>query len=243
MLPKRPVPAGAHANSRADGPLVRHHELMNAEQVAALRALLAPTGWLDRTTDFGRAIRRSARTPRGLLIVGPRAGEPWHLTAHLALESELAGLPELEPTLVRWAPEPGAPDHLSVGLDRLRAASRDETLLVVTQQAAPDELLERVADVRRSGATVFAIDEDDPELDRLAHETLPVTPGSSPVSFDGAQHLVSAAVGEPDLAGRRRAGARTGQRAGRAPAVGQRDQSLRGRLARLLDAVSGTSTE
>ncbi|HEY2507767.1 MAG TPA: hypothetical protein VGI58_14725 [Streptosporangiaceae bacterium] len=220
---------------------------MNADQVAALRALLAPTGWLDRTADFAHALRRSARTPRGLLIVGTRTDEPWHMTAHLQQESELADLPELAPTLVRWAPEPGGPEHLSVGLDRLTDAGREETLLVVSQQVAPDELLERVNDVRRAGATIFALDQDDPELDSLAHESLPVVPASSPVSFDGAQHLVSAAVGDPDqTGGRRRATSRTGwsdSRGHRAPAIGQRDESLRGRLARLLDAVSGTSTE
>ncbi len=96
------------------------------------------------------------------------------MTAHLADESRYAGLPELAPTLVRWAPEPGAPAHLSVGLDRLRAATRAETLLVVSEARRPAELLERVHDVRRAGATVFALDQDDPELDRLAHESLPV---------------------------------------------------------------------
>ena len=102
--------------------------------------------------------------------------------------------PELAPTLVRWAPEPGAPAHLAVGIDRLRAATRTETLLVVSQHAAPAELLERVQDVRRAGATVFALDQDDPELDQLAHEALPVSPATAPVSFDGAQHLVTSSI-------------------------------------------------
>ena len=69
-----------------------HHGAMNADQVEALRVLLAPTGWLDRTRSFGRALRRSARTPQGLLVVGTPADEPWHLTAHLADESRLARL-------------------------------------------------------------------------------------------------------------------------------------------------------
>jgi len=201
---------------------------MNPDQVATLRALLAPTGWLDRTGAFARALRHSARTPNGLLIVGPAEDEPWHMTAHLADESRYAGIPELMPTLIRWAPQPGAPAHLSVGIDRLRAASRAETLLVVSQQAAPAELLEQVHDVRRAGATVFALDQDDPELDQLAHESLPVSPATAPVSFAGAQHLVSSAIAvEP----------------GRPGPAGGLDRRLRSRLARLLDAVSGTPAD
>jgi hypothetical protein len=192
---------------------------MNPAQVEALRAMLAPTGWLDRTTEFARALRKQARTPNGLLIVGTPAYEPWHMTAHLADESRFAGLPELVPTLVRWAPPPGAPAHLRVGIERLEHARRDETLLVVSGESAPAALLERVAGARKSGAAVFALDQGDPELDDLAHESLAVVPAQAPVSFDGAQHLVSLAAGEA---------------AGRRP-------GLRSQLARLLDTISGSN--
>jgi hypothetical protein len=205
---------------------------MNADQVAALRALLAPTGWIDRTALFAGSLRRSARTPQGLLLVGTADEEPWHMTAHLADESRLAGIPELDPTLVRWAPPPDAPAHLSVGLDRLRAARRGETLLVVSASLAPADLLERVDDVRRLGATVFALDRGDPELDGIAHESLAVPEATAPVSFDAAQHLVSSAATdgpEIQLRGRRRPSGH--------------DASLRKRLARMLDAVSGTQAE
>ncbi len=93
---------------------------MNADQVAALSALLGPSGWLEQTDEFARALRVSARTPGGLLLVGTPDDEPWHLTAHLADESDLAGLPGLAPTLVRWAPPAAAPAICGSALAGLR---------------------------------------------------------------------------------------------------------------------------
>ncbi len=199
-----------------------HDGAVDADQVSALRILLGPSGWLEQTRGFARALR--GPTPRAageLLLVGTPDEEPWHLAAHLDQESRLAGIPGLAPTLVRWSPPPSAPPHLSVGLARLEAARRGETLFVVSPEAAPAPLLERVHYARRVGATILALDAGDPELDDMAHEYLAVAPGLAPVSFDAAQHLVSAAAGE-------RSPLRTG---------------LRGRLARLLDAVSGAPGE
>ncbi len=169
--------------------------------MAALRALLAPTGWLEQMAAFARALRWT-RAPGGLLVVGTPAEEPWHLSAHLAEESRLAGLPGLAPTLVRWAPPPGAPAHLRVGVDRLEQAARGETVLVVSAGPAPAPLLNRVDDARKK-ATVLALDRGDPDLEALAHEVLAVPPGSAPVSFDAAQHLVSSAAGRPETESRR----------------------------------------
>ena len=196
---------------------------MDAQQVAALRALLAPTGWVVRAAAFAQVLRRSVRTPGGLLVVGSPGHEPWHLTAHLDEASRFCGVPELAPTLVRWAPPPGAPPHLSVGLARLEAARRGESLLVVTPEAAPDPLLERVHDARRGGATVLSLDAGDERLEEMAHEALGVEPQSAPLTFDAAQHLVSTAAGDQ-------------------PPRGARDSGLRARLARILDAVSGPAT-
>jgi hypothetical protein len=191
---------------------------MNRDEVDALRALLAPTGWPDRARAFARALRVSTASRGGLLLVGTPAEEPWHLAAHLDDEARLSGLPELTPTLVRWQVPDAAPPHLRVGLDRLAAARRGETLFVVSPEAAPVPLLERADDARRAGATILALNHGDPELDGLAHETLTVAPdATAPVTFTVAQHLVSAAAGEP-------AAARRG---------------LRQRLAHLLDVVSG----
>ncbi len=192
---------------------------MNADQVEALSALLGASGWLEQTQEFAHALRVSARTPGGLLLIGTPDDEPWHLTAHLGDESRLAGIPELLPTLVRWSPPPDAPGHLRVGLARLEAARRGETLLVVSAAAAPTPLLERVDDARRTGATILALDHDDPELERLAHESLIVSAAPAPVSFDAAQHLFSSAAG--------------GQHAS--------VLSLRQRLARFLEKLSGAA--
>lgn len=205
----------------ANGVRFGQHGLVNPAQVQALRAVLATSGWLERTRDFARALHGRARTPQGLLVVGTPGFEPWHMTAHLDDESRLAGRPELAPVLVRWAAPADAPAHLSVGIDRLERAGRAETLLVVGTEPAPGELLERVARARRAGSAVFALDQGDDELDGLAHESLAVRPDLDPVSFDGAQHLVSMAVGE------------TGQEGSHS------SRASRGRLARLLDVISG----
>ncbi|MFC6881288.1 MULTISPECIES: hypothetical protein [Actinomadura] len=199
---------------------------MDAEQVTMLREVLAATGWLDRTQEFGRALRVTSRTPGGLMLVGTPGDDPWHLAAHLDDESRLGGLPGLAPTLVRWAPPPDAPPHLKVGLERLEEARRGETLFVVAEEEAPVPLLERVDDARRTGAVILALEGGDEELRGLAHEALTV-PASEPlVSFDGAQHLVSAAAGEDPAALR-----------------AERGRGLRGRLARLLETVSGPTLD
>ncbi|NBE93778.1 hypothetical protein FE391_07265 [Nonomuraea sp. KC401] len=187
---------------------------MDSGSVALLRELLADTGWIDRARELGLALR-ATRSPGGLLLVGPPDDEPWHLTAHLSDEARYSGLTQLTPTLVRWAPPSDAPAHLRVGFDRLERAARGETLFVLAEQQAPVPLLERVDDARRTGATILAIEGGDAELTGLAHDAIAV-PRSGPVTFDGAQHLVSAAAGEVE----RRLG-------------------LRERLARLLDKVSG----
>lgn len=192
---------------------------MEAEHVAILRQVLASTDWLERTEDLGRSLRRT-RSPGGLLLVGTPEEEPWHLAAHLSDESAYAGLPQLAPTLVRWNPPPGAPAHLRTGLERLEEARRGETLFVVSpQEETPVPLLERVDDARRTGATILALDQGDRELESLAHEAVSLDPVGAPLTFDGAQHLVSAAAGGPEEVRLRR--------------------GFKERLSRFLDVVSG----
>ena len=179
---------------------------------------MAGSRWLEQAASLGRALRTSPRSAGGLLVVGTPDFEPWHVTAHLDDEARLSGVAELAPTLVRWSPPPGAPPHLAVGLARLEAARRGETLFVIANSTAPVPLLERVSDARKTGAIILALDSGDPELDALAHEALTV-PQS--LTFDAGQHLVSAAAGD---------------RGG-----GPRARSLRARIARLLDTVAGPS--
>lgn len=180
---------------------------MDAVRVALLREVLAGTQWPAATRRFAGTLRSSV-VPHGggLLLVGSEEYEPWHLAAHLVDESTWSGLPELAPTLVRHRVAPGDPAHLAVGLGRIEAAGRGETLLVVAPRSPGEGLLERVHDARRAGATVLSLDNGDPEVRGLAHEALSVA-GGDEVDLDTVQHLVSAATGEnsaPVPRGRRR---------------------------------------
>ncbi|MGP4001653.1 hypothetical protein [Streptomyces sp. 8N706] len=201
---------------------------MDAVRVALLREVLAGTEWLESTRHFAGTLRASVEPHGGgLLLVGSEQYEPWHLAAHLDDEAAWSGLPELSPTLVRHRVRPGEPPHLAVGLGRIEAARRGETLLVVAPDTPGEALLERVHDARRAGATVLALDGGDRDLEALAHEALAV-PGSGPpgngtpgnagplspagpdsggatpeeeseIGLDTIQHLVSAAAGENRL--------------------------------------------
>lgn len=193
---------------------------MDAVRVALLREVLAGTEWLGAARRFAGALRGSVVSyGGGLLLVGTAEYEPWHLAAHLVDEAAWSGTPELSPTLVRHGARASDPAHLAVGLGRLSAARRGETLLVVSPDAPGAGLLERVHDARRAGATVLALDAGDDDLTAMAHEALAV-PRDTDLDLDTVQHLVSAAAGEnalPAPRGRRR---------------------LRDRLARLADHLT-----
>ena len=145
---------------------------MDLTRASLLREMLTGTELGSRTTEFGYALRRFTTRRSGLMLFGPVDDEPWHLTAHLDDELHRAGVEDLRPSLVRWAPPPDAPPHLAIGLDRLRDAGRGESLLVVAEDAPADTLLERISDVRRRGTTIFSIGNGDNELTSLSHETL-----------------------------------------------------------------------
>lgn len=212
---------------------------MDAVRVALVREVLAGTEWLQSARSFAGSLRAAVhRRPGGLLLVGSRGYEPWHLAAHLDDEAAWSGLAGLSPTLVRFRVPAEAPAHLAVGLRRLEAARRGETVFVVSPRAPEAALLERVADARRAGATVLAMDTGDPRLRHLAHDALTVPPetgaetgaaavpaegeaaAAAPMGMDLLQHLVAAAAGENDLPDARRQG------------------SFRDRLARLADQLT-----
>jgi hypothetical protein len=180
---------------------------MDAVRVALLREVLAGTEWLVATRRFAGALRGSVVSyGGGLLLVGTTQYEPWHLAAHLVDEAAWSGTPELSPTLVRHGALGSDPAHLAVGLGRIEAARRGETLLVVSPSSPGAPLLERIHDARRAGATVLALDAGDRELGAMAHESLTV-PAGPDLDLDTVQHLVSAAAGENSLPaprGRRR---------------------------------------
>lgn len=197
-----------------------------------LREVLASSGWVERTQGFARTLRRGTTEPGGLLLVGTPDAEPWHLAAHLDDESRWSGVPELSPTLVRYQAPQDAPSHLSVTLQRLEVARRGETVFVVSEDAAPEGLLERAWDARKAGATVLSLDAGDDELHNVTHESLIVptadteteapslvVPELDVVTFDSVQHLVSVAAGET--------------------AAAPQSRSVRDRMAKLLEHLSG----
>ncbi|HVF03684.1 MAG TPA: hypothetical protein VNA20_02480 [Frankiaceae bacterium] len=187
---------------------------MNPEETALLRALFEGTAFDDEVVDFAGALGTAPHDAGGLLLVGTPEDEPWHFAAHLTDEATWSGRDELTPTLVRWQVPAGAPAHLAVPLDRLRAARDRETLLVVAPDAAPERLLDDLSRARKAGAHVLAIDAGgSKDLRGLAHETLTVPTQSY---LDVVQHVVSAT----------------------APTAHRR-RGVRERLGRLLDELQG----
>ena len=192
--------------------------------------------------------------PGHLLLVGTPRIEPWHLAAHLDDEARLSELPQLAPALVRWSPPPEAPPHLSIGLSRLEHAGRGETVFVVSPDAAPDRLLERVEDARRTGATIVALDAAEGPLASMAHERMTVSPSGlalpdalrdvlTPLTQVGTSSQVAAGLPPQVAAGLalpasfELAQHFVSAAAGAPPEDGRR--GWRARLGSLLDAISG----
>jgi hypothetical protein len=162
--------------------------------------LRSSASWLSKAWDLGQALRPQVRTSEQLFIIGTATFDPWHIAAHLDDEARLSGLAELRPTLLRWNPPVGAPAHLSHSFAELRDASASPTVLVVAPDAMAEQELERLADARRRGASLFAVSSFDGDLADLAHESLTLSPESVDESkiaapFEVATHLLAVSAG------------------------------------------------
>lgn len=236
-----------------------HHGDVDSARVALLRQVLSSTPWVDRTREFARVMRTSTRTDHGLLLVGTPEEEPWHLAAHLDDESRFAGLPQLAPVLVRHSIPEGAPAHLSIGLDRVEAATRGETLFIVAPAVAPEQLLERADDARRRGTTILSMHTGDRDLDSIAHESL-VVPASGLIIGDASRATLTTLLtnasssmsidSDIDIASMSTSfdvmehlvSTAVGETAITAPTSSSR-RGFRDRLGRMLDSISGPRTD
>jgi hypothetical protein len=155
---------------------------------------LEPGGWLAAARRFAASLRGAGHEPGRLLVVGTPEDEPWHLAAHLSDTARWRDIPALHPVLVRREVLPGAPPHLSVGLDAVHRAGTGSTVLVAAPSPVDDALLERLQDARRGGATLLALHPRAAALDELAHESLALPAGlmTATEGFDAASHIVSA---------------------------------------------------
>jgi hypothetical protein len=190
---------------------------VNYDELSALRPLLDGAGIEDDVVSLAATLGTAPHGAGGLLLVGTETDEPWHFAAHLADESRWNARPDLEPTLVRWRVPPGAPPHLAVGLARLEAVRRSETVFVVAPTNPSEGLLERVADARRLGALVLSVHAADSELGLLAHEAVGVPDAGLTSYLDVVQHVVSQS----------------------APGGAARRRTVRSRINRLLDTAQG----
>lgn len=162
--------------------------------------------WLGHAWNLGQNLRPvSARSGR-LFVVGTASFDPWHVTAHLDDEARLRGLPGLRPILLRFRPPAAAPPHLRHSIAELSDAGRGHTLLVTAPDAMNDEILQRLSDARRRGASLFAVATGDSlDLTSLANDsvTTPHNPANGRPTDDSdpfaiATHLVAVSAGTPD---------------------------------------------
>jgi hypothetical protein len=160
---------------------------------SALRSLIRLPAFAG-VSRVAAGLRWTSRTADRILVVGTSGYEPWHLVAHLQSCPVLASS---APALVRWPPPAGAPAHLSIGVDQITSATRDQAVLVVASGTVEEELMQRLADARHGGATVLTLagTGTGTELADLSHEFAAVP---SP-QLDYAQHLLPAAAGTASL--------------------------------------------
>jgi hypothetical protein len=178
---------------------------VNLGQAESVARSARTTPWFRGLAGFGATLRRSVQQPGQLLVVGSAEDEPWHFTAHLEALARYRGAPELAPTLVRWhsAPGRGAP---GISIEDMTAGGLGRAVLAISDGPGDEELLQRLADARRRGATILGLSGDTAtggeaggdSLAAVAHEAHTVVPGGVtrlgriPVAcdFELATHLV-----------------------------------------------------
>ena len=164
--------------------------------------------WLRELGPFGAETYRFARklgerptSSQRLFVIGTPDFEPWHFVAHLGEQAGRCGRKDLVPTLMRWEVPSDAPRHLSVGVDRVSEASRQDTFLVIAPGGENPELLERVTDAKRVGSRILSMHRSQVDLADLSHETLSVDPSRDDRAFEITQHVVTDTA--PEETGRR----------------------------------------
>jgi hypothetical protein len=170
---------------------------MNLGQVETWTRLGRRPSWYGDLRRLGQSLRAARRDSGRLLLTGHPDDPPWHLAAHLDLLAQFGGVAHLEPTLVT--------------ADDLADADRRDTLLVVSEHAVPDQMLERVDDARGHGATVFGLSSEDGELETIAHEAVRVDLENTRIrsglfvpDFEIASHLFGLLAAKPGRQGLRR---------------------------------------
>jgi hypothetical protein len=176
--------------------LSEHASDMDVTNRGAWTRFRSGTGWTRRVWDLGQQLRPASLNAGQLFVVGTRSYDAWHVAAHLDDEATFSGLSQLRPALLRWQPPAHAPAHLRLSVDELRRSGRGRAVLVVAPDAFDETELERLADARRSGATLLAVTGGQHELTDLAHECAVVdspVEGLDQVGFAG--HLVTVSAG------------------------------------------------
>jgi hypothetical protein len=165
---------------------------MENDQIRRFRSLLRRLRLEDASKEFAAALGSEASLRSdSLLVVGTPEFEPWHFVAHLADQAQATGRPDLMPTWVRWAAPVGVRAHLAITMDRLTAARRGDTVLVIAPNDASEQLLERVSDARHKGGRILTLHREDRDLEGLAHEALAVPVLAPLQTFDVVQHVVA----------------------------------------------------
>ena len=154
----------AGAGSRCAWRRLRQDAGMDAVRVALLREVLAGTEWLQATRRFAAALRAVRRAARRRAAAGRhrRRTSPGTWPPISTTRPPGRGCRSCPRPWCATGSRTPAPAHLAVGLGRLEAAGRGETLLVVAPEPPGAALLERVHDARRAGATVLALDGGSP---------------------------------------------------------------------------------